>query len=154
MARKFLRDGKKFLRIFVLLSSKIVGAPLSNLLSISGIRQFSQIPMRSPRWQGTPFLPPVSRKCRANGCSAISARRRNRMKEPWKGIQDDTGLYKGCHPRHSLTSSTLRIISRGSLLLCDLRVCHEDAEDLDLILRSRFNCIQIISMYIKVRTHK
>lgn len=32
---------------------------------------------------GTPFLPPVSRKSCANGCSAISARGRNQMNARW-----------------------------------------------------------------------
>lgn len=63
-------------------------APLSNLLSIFGERQFpggGGATLISTLFQpgGTPFLSPVDRKSCANGCSAISARRRNQMSERW-----------------------------------------------------------------------
>lgn len=53
----------------------------------SGNGNFPAVAVR--RWfppffnRGTPFLSPVDRKSCANGCSAISARRRNQMSERW-----------------------------------------------------------------------
>lgn len=73
----------KISRYFISFDYRHSEPTLSNLLSIFRERQFHLDTSPCLFEVETPFLPPVNRKSCANGCSAISARRRNQMNAWW-----------------------------------------------------------------------
>lgn len=60
--------------------------------------ELTAISARCPLRRKTPFLPPVNRKSRANGCSAISFPGRNQINEDEAGSE---GRYKRRYPRRT-----------------------------------------------------